>query len=108
MNDAEGELLNRVAKLEDFFGLFLRDNLDDWNLAKDFGELLIRLDPEEAMGHALLARAYRHMGNSKRSLEALESCRARIAHPSEVDLFKSFLAEEERLQPRHPDAGEEK
>jgi hypothetical protein len=94
--DPERELINKVAKVRDFFQLVLRDDLEDWTLAKDFGEFLIRLDPEGALGHALLARAYRHLGDLGRAIEELESCRARLIHPSETQVFRSFLAEEEK------------
>jgi hypothetical protein len=44
------ELLTKVSETNDFFGSVLqRDSLDDWHLAKDFGEFMIRLDPEEPM-----------------------------------------------------------
>jgi hypothetical protein len=96
------ELLTKVSETNDFFGSVLqRDSLDDWNLAKDFGEFMIRLDPEEPMGHALLARAYRHLGDSQRALEELERCRASPMHgrmkPPQTELFSTFLAEEEKL-----------
>jgi len=99
------ELLAKVNETNDFFGSVLqRDNLDDWNLAKDFGEFMIRLDPAEAMGHALLARAYRHLGDSQRALEELARCRASAMHtrmkPPEAELFFAFLAEEEKLLSR--------
>ena len=100
--DPDAEILTRVSKIEKFFESFLyKDSLDDWQLAKDLGELLVRIDGEGIMGHALLARAYRHLGDSERALEELRQCRLRFAQgelrPSETELFSPFLAEEERL-----------
>ena len=95
--DPARELIDRVAKMKDFFQSVLNDKLDDWNLAKDFGEFLARLDPEDALGHALLTRANRHLGNLKCAFEELERCRARIDQPSEAEVFQAFLAREERL-----------
>jgi len=99
------ELLTKVSETNDFFGsVLLSDALDDWTLAKDLGEFLIRLDPEEIVGHALLTRAHRHLGDSRRALEELEQCRVRAMQgqlsPSETELFSPFLAEEEKLLSR--------
>ena len=101
------ELLTKVSETNDFFGSVLqRDSLDDWNLAKDFGEFLLRLDPDEILGHALLSRAYRHLGDSQRALQELEQCRARAMQgqlkPSEVEVFSPFLAKEEKLLSEGP------
>ncbi|SRR5258708_5762948 len=95
--DREGELIDRVAEKDDFFQSVFNDELDDWDLAKDFGEFLVRLDPEDALGHALLTRAHRHLGNPKSALEELQRCRVRIGLPSEIEAFTPFLATEERL-----------
>jgi len=102
MNDPDADLLARVVQTGDFFHLVLsKDSLDDWNLARRLGEFLTRIEPDEAMGHAVLARAYRHLGDSKRALEELEQCRLRVRRgnmkASEAKLFSSLLAEEERL-----------
>jgi plasmid stability protein len=92
------EILTRANKTENFFGtVLLEDALEDWNLAKDLGELLIRLMPEEVMGHALVARACRHLGSTERARRELMQCRVMTKHPSETDLFVSFLVEEEKL-----------
>lgn len=102
MEDPDRELLTRVTETKDFVQRVLYDdNLDDWNLAKDFGKFVLRLDPEGILGHALLARAHRHLGDTQRALQELERCRASVAQgqlkPSEVEVFSPFLAEEERL-----------
>jgi hypothetical protein len=100
MNNAEGMLTRVVEAIErtDFFrAVLLRDTFHDWSLAKDFGNFLVRIEPDEIMGHAILARAHRHLGDSKLALIELEHCRVGVPHPSERELFQSFLAEEEKL-----------
>jgi hypothetical protein len=71
--------------------------LQDWNLARDYGEFLIGIGPEQVIGHALVARASRHLGNLDRAREELEQCRILPKLPAEKDLFVSFVAQEERL-----------
>jgi hypothetical protein len=101
--DSDGELLTKILNTKEFFRSALySDNLDDWTLAKELGEFLVRIEPDsEIMGHALLVRAYRHLGERCRALEELEQCRVRTAQrelkPWEKELFVPFLAEEEKL-----------
>lgn len=55
--DIDAAILTRVLNINHFLESVLYiDSLDDWSLAKDLGELLIRIDAEEIMGHVLLAR----------------------------------------------------
>src|SRR6266478_6918642 len=100
--DTDASILARVTKIESFFeSVLYEDSLDDWSLAKELGELLIRIDTEEIMGHALLARACRHIGDRKRAHEELDKCRELVARqevtPGQLDLFLPVLSEEERL-----------
>jgi len=100
--DSDGELLARVNEVEDFFGsVFYKDALIDWNLAKGFGEFLLRIGDTDAMAHALLARAHRHLGNLEQAREELKQCKVRVANgelaPSEEEMFARLLAEEEKL-----------
>ncbi len=101
MHDPDAEIVTKVSKIEGFFeSVLYDDNLEDWKLAKDFGELFVRLDDEEITGHALLARACRHLGDLERAGTELERCRVLVEYPMIKDgkeLFLSFLAEEERL-----------
>lgn len=90
-------IVNAIEKKDFFRSILLNDAFDDWNLAKDFGSFLTRIEPEEVMGHALLARAYRHLGELENALAELKQCRVRVAHPSEKELFLTFVAEEEKL-----------
>lgn len=98
--DPEAELIEKVAERaarKSFFEpIIYEDRLDDWSLAKDFGEFLIRQDPNEVMGHALVARACRHLGDIGRARTELEECRVRTPHPVEKQMFLTFIAEEEK------------
>jgi hypothetical protein len=104
--DSDGDLLKKVNEVDDFFGsVFFKDSLDDWNLASDFGEFLLRNGPV-VMGHALLARAQRHLGNNERARDELKRCKVRVANgelaPGEVEMFARLLAEEDQLLNRSP------
>ena len=95
--DPEARLLDRVVQTNAFFKCVLDDDrLADWNLAKDFGELLIRIGPDEALGHALVARASRHLGDLDRAREALEHCCLLPMTPAEAEVLRPLLAEEEK------------
>jgi hypothetical protein len=104
--DDPDEILTRVVSAiekKDFFRSVLEnDTFDDWKLARDFGDFLTRIEPEEMMGHALLARACRHLGELERSQTELERCRTGIPHPSEREFFLLFLAEEEKFSSMGP------
>ena len=103
MHDSDAEILTRVSKIDKFLeSVLYKDRLDDWGLAKNLGELLIRIDEEGVLGHALLARACRHLGDLQHALSELEQCRARSLTPGEKEIFLSFLAEEERLLSKLP------
>lgn len=70
------DVLRRVSATEDFFrSVLFEDNLDDWSLAKDFGEFLVRLVPEDLGAHLILVKAYRHLGDPHRAAKGLEKCR---------------------------------
>ena len=100
MQDSDDVLTRVVSAIEsrDFFNsVLVNDNFDDWNLARDLGNFLTRIEPEEIVGHALLARACRHLGEPERAFAELEQCRAAVAHPSDKEFFLLFLAEEDRL-----------
>ncbi|HEY3926909.1 MAG TPA: hypothetical protein VGL89_00920 [Candidatus Koribacter sp.] len=101
--DRDGELLDKITKIPDFFGsVFLRDDLEDWNLAKDLGDFLSRILPDsDVMSHALLTRAYRHLGKLDEAREQLRECHNRISDRDlklwEQDMFAKFLHEEQHL-----------
>jgi hypothetical protein len=105
--DDPDEVLARVVSANnknDFFrSIHENDTFDDWNLARDFGDFLTRIEPDEIMGHALLARACRHLGELERAQAELGLCRTGIPHPSEREFFLSFLTEEERLSSMGPE-----
>src|ERR1700738_4487251 len=94
-------LLRRVSATEDFFrSVLFGDNLHDWSLAKDFGEFLVRLVPEDLGAHLILAKAYRHLGDQHRAAEGLERCRGLVASGTvgavEKEVLLPILQEEER------------
>ena len=97
-SDRDGEILAKAYEVDDYFGSFFRDALDDWTLAEDLGELFLRIG-EARMGHALLARAQRHLGNIAQAGEHLERCKTRVADEDltnqELEMFDRFLAEED-------------
>jgi hypothetical protein len=99
MLDHDGVLdrvVNAIEKKDFFRSILLKDDFDDWNLAKEFGKFLTLIEPAEIMGHAVLARACRHLGEAECALAELQECRARTPHPSERDLFQSFFEAEEQ------------
>lgn len=101
-SDTERELLRRVNSVEDFFGsILLKDSLQDWGLAKEFGQFLTRLMPDSALGHLVVARACRHLGDLNAVAAALDRCRAAIASGKmtgpEVELLLPIVEHEERL-----------
>ena len=108
---ADGELLAKVLQKKEFFESVLHnDSFDDWNLAKELGEFLIRIEPDsEIMGHLLLTRAYRHLGNRGRALDELKECQLRTSNrelkPWEANLFLPVLLLEEKLLAPEGSAG---
>ena len=99
--DPDAELLVRVNEKRDFFGAVCADTLNDWNLAKTFGEFLVRILPEsEVMGHAILVRAHRHLGNTEAAFSELEQSKKRMANrtlaPWETQMLVPMLEDEER------------
>ncbi len=101
MEDPDGRLLGTLNNKQDVFRSILQeDRFDDWHLAKDFGEFLIRIEPQEAIGHAVLARAFRHLGNNDHAREELEQCQLLVRHPYDADLLLPFLSDENRFLSR--------
>jgi hypothetical protein len=105
-SDEDKELLgNLVAAIEskDFFtAVLVKDIFDDWFLVKQAGEFLVRIEPEsEIMGHALLLRAHRHLGNRELAFEELRHVRERISNHElgswEKDTLRRLLGVEEKL-----------
>jgi len=99
--DADSQLLARVLKQEKFLeAVLLNDALEDWDLAKDLGEFLVRVFPEDIIGHALLVRAFRNTGKLTRAVEELAACREFIERheltPKQLDLFLPMLESEEK------------
>ena len=100
-NNRDATILAKVVGTEDFLQSALtEDNLADWSLAVELGHVLTRIEPKEILGHALLARAFRHLGD-QRAAGALAECRKRLRQrrlaPGIRKMFRSFVVDEERL-----------
>ena len=98
-NDPDKELFLRLSQIQDFArDAIYNDTLEDWNLAKDFGEFMIRIAPQDILGHALVTRACRHLGDRTRAVEEMQRCRALFAEGDlktmELEVFGSFLEKE--------------
>lgn len=99
MDDPDKELFSRLSEIRDFAEAAVHnDTLEDWGLARNFGEFMIRIAPQDILGHALLARASRHLGDSTRALEEIERCRAFFASGGlttmEREVYGRFLEKE--------------
>lgn len=105
---SDGELLARVLEKKDFLQSVISDDASqDWALVRDLGEFLGRIEPDsEILGHALMARAYRHLSDLGRARSELAECRLRATNrelkPWEVEMLIPFLDKEENLLPRTP------
>jgi len=99
---SDGEVLARVLERKDFLqSVFHNDDADDWSLVKSLGKLLVRIESDsEIMGHALQARACRHLGELDHARKELEQCQIQIAQrgfkPWEAELIRPLLIEEEK------------
>jgi hypothetical protein len=94
-------MLAEVSSRKDLFqSVLYGDCFDNWELVRDLGEFLIRIEPAEIMGHVILTRAYRHLSVRERAVEELGRCRdlmkGRELHAWETQLFLPLLDVEER------------
>jgi hypothetical protein len=97
---SDSVVLERVNRIPDFFGsALLRDDLKDWELARDFGAYLLRIDTDQLLGRLLLARAYRHLGDHDRAIIELTKCKSALATEpltsGEREVIMSVLEREE-------------
>jgi hypothetical protein len=100
--DADRQLLDKVLAHDTFLeSALLNDSLEDWNVAKELGEFLVRVIPEDIIGHALLVRACRHTGDINRAREELIACQGYLDRnelgPRQLDLLLPMLEREELL-----------
>jgi hypothetical protein len=97
--DRDLEMMNEVTANEDFIrGLFL-DTLNEWSLAKEYGEFLVKNVPQLFLGHVVLARAHRHLGERDRAREKIAECRKMTerADFDELSSLPDFEYEERQL-----------
>ena len=99
---ADDELLARVSNTKNSFSsLLYGDELAEWTLAKEFAEFLVRILPDDIMGHVFLARAHRHLGDLKRARAELKHCRLHVERYQlkswEKEDFLPILEKEENL-----------
>ena len=72
--------MNIVRDKKDFIhSVISEDNADDWILARQLGECWTLTIPGYLVGHFILCRACRHLGDVPRATEALARCREVIA-----------------------------
>jgi hypothetical protein len=76
-----GGVMKKVRDKKDFIhSVISEDNADDWILTRQLGEcLVLHLGPGYLVGHFILCRACRHLGDVPRATEALARCREVIA-----------------------------
>jgi|ERR1051326_2188813 hypothetical protein len=99
MNDGK-DVLDRVLNTKDFLhSVFVKDNFDDWTLAKELGDYLLQLMPDLFPAHLIRARAFRHLGERDRAADDLRRCRALF--PKTIGTLEEgylpMLEEEERM-----------
>src|SRR5437762_8107922 len=64
------DVLTRSLETEGFTrSLLFEDSVDDWALARDLGEFQVLVGPELLVGHLILAKACRHLGDTPRAIE---------------------------------------
>ena len=98
------ELLDKVAQMDNFsVSILVEDKSDDWSLAKEVGKYLIRVDPTLLIGHLVLARACRHLGELAEAASEVAACRAVVEHGNlggEVEWLLTLDEEESRVEGR--------
>ena len=97
MQEIKGQLLAKVIERKDFFqSVLFNDAFDDWLLAKELGEFLVSIEPEWTMGHLILTRASRHLGDLKTAFDELEKCQScsTEANEPEARFLLPLLADE--------------
>ncbi len=97
-----GRVMRKVVDKKDFLrSVILEDHADDWILARQFGECLVLSLPDYLVGHFILCRACRHLGDLPRATEALARCREVIASRTsprmEMEVFVPLVEREAEL-----------
>lgn len=76
---------------KEFFSNFLADRLEDWVPARAIGEFIVSSCPTLLVGHLVLCRALRHLGDPERAVEELNLC---ITIANGVGFFEQGLLPE--------------
>jgi hypothetical protein len=83
---ADCELLRKVIEHKDFFDAVLyKDAIDDWTLAKEFGDFLVKIEPQWVMGYLIRTRAFRHLGDLNSARSQLRECQVRVPQIKEAE-----------------------
>jgi hypothetical protein len=83
----DGDLSSRVISTRDFFGrLLLEGDLDDWTLAKEFGDYLVRSFPDLLDGYLIEAWACRHLGQKEAAIEAVDAIESGLERSDLVEI----------------------
>ena len=103
----EGELFTKVLAEKDFARLLVfEDFARDWELARDLGEYLDRIEPDLLIAHVILAKAYRHVGDLSRARAELDHRESLITRTTvaalERDSLGPVIDQEERLLSGNP------
>jgi len=105
------DVLKRVTEMDDFVGsVLVRDSLPDWHLARALGTFLVRVCPNELVGHVILLRALRHLGDLELARMEVQQCKTLLDTGNvtaiEHEILPSILEQEESiLSNRDQEAG---
>jgi hypothetical protein len=64
---------------KEFLSDLFADNLEDWAAARKYGEFLTARCPTLLIGHLVLCRALRHMGDVQLAMNELHICKTIVA-----------------------------
>lgn len=99
-SDQYGQLFTTSNEVEGFFAAFFKDELPDWNLVHDLGELFVRIG-DRALGRAFLARSQRRLGDLAGARNELDICKSLVANgeleSGDEEEFAHFLTEEDSI-----------
>jgi len=81
--------------------LLFENSAEDWSLAREYGEYWVLVNPEPPVGHLILPKACRHLGQARRAIKEVYRCRETIAsdkvQPLELEVLAPRIDREARL-----------